>query len=110
MALHSTPSMRSGYISTVIGRARVSVNVKRYEAANRSGFLANTSDQLRRLGLDASPHLNFWDYFESIPASDFDGHDCSAGGVTYVWEEIPPAAINTCMLTAKIRISLWCLS
>lgn len=50
-------------------------------------FLATSSDPMRRLDLDASPPLNFWDYFESIPESDFEGHDCSAGGVTYVWED-----------------------
>jgi hypothetical protein len=50
-------------------------------------FLANTSDKMTRLAPDTSPPLNFWDYFESIPALDFDGHDCSAREVTYVWQE-----------------------
>ena len=50
-------------------------------------FLATLSEPMRRLALDASPPLDFWDYFGSIPVSDFEGHDCSAGGVTYVWED-----------------------
>ena len=45
------------------------------------------SAPMRRLPLDASPPFEFWDYFESIPSSDFEGHDCSAGGVSYVWED-----------------------
>jgi len=42
---------------------------------------------MKRLTSDGSPPLDFWDYFESIPQSDFEGHDCSAGAVDYVWED-----------------------
>ena len=52
-----------------------------------SEFLATASDPMRRLPLDASPPFEFWDYFESIPSADFEGHDCSVGGVTYVWQD-----------------------
>jgi hypothetical protein len=41
---------------------------------------------MKRLASDAAPSFEFWDYFESIPELDFEGHDCSAGLVTYVWE------------------------
>jgi len=50
-------------------------------------FLATCSDPMRLLPLDASPPFEFWDYFDSIPSSDFEGHDCSAHAVTYVWED-----------------------
>lgn len=42
---------------------------------------------MRRLALDASPPFEFWDYFEAIPLCEFEGHDCSAADVTYVWED-----------------------
>ncbi len=41
---------------------------------------------MKRLAPDAAPPFEFWDYFGSIPESDFEGHDCRAGAVTYVWE------------------------
>lgn len=50
-------------------------------------FLALLSDPMRQLPTDSSPPLEFWDYFESILASDFEGHDFSAARVTYVWED-----------------------
>lgn len=30
--------------------------------------------------------MDFWPYFEEIPAADFEGHNCTEGSVTYVWE------------------------
>lgn len=53
----------------------------------RAEFLATASDPMKRLPLDASPPFEFWNYLESIPPVDFEGHDCSRGGVTYVWED-----------------------
>lgn len=41
---------------------------------------------MRVLGEEAPP-FNFWPYFDQIPAMDFEGHDCSAGRVTYVYRE-----------------------
>lgn len=41
---------------------------------------------MRRV-VDEAPPLDFWPYFDTIPASDFRGHDCSAGEVEYVWRE-----------------------
>jgi hypothetical protein len=40
---------------------------------------------MRRLGPDAEPAFDFWPYFDAIPADDFDGHDCSAGKVHWVY-------------------------
>ena len=41
---------------------------------------------MKRLAKDAAPPFDFWPYFESIPEADFEGHDCRAGSVSYVWE------------------------
>lgn len=41
---------------------------------------------MRRLEADTDAPFDFWEYFESIPSSDFQRHDCSAGSVSYVWE------------------------
>jgi hypothetical protein len=49
-------------------------------------FKATAGKPMRRLGPEAQPPVDFWPYFESIPPEDFEGHDCSAGSVTYVWE------------------------
>jgi hypothetical protein len=49
-------------------------------------YLATFGEPMRRLGSDAGPPFDFWDYFHAIPSSEFEGHDCSAGDVTYVWE------------------------
>lgn len=53
---------------------------------SESEFHATFGEPMRRMATDAAPPFEFWDYFESIPESDFDGHDCSSGAVTYVWE------------------------
>ena len=49
-------------------------------------YHATFGEPMKRLASEAAPPFEFWDYFESIPESDFGGHDCSAGAVTYVWE------------------------
>jgi hypothetical protein len=48
-------------------------------------FKATADPRPVRVGPDESPPFGFWGYFESIPHPDFDGHDFSAGIVTYVW-------------------------
>jgi hypothetical protein len=50
-----------------------------------SEFQVTFSAPMQRLGMDEGPPFDFWPYFESIPAADFDGVDCSAGAVTYVY-------------------------
>jgi hypothetical protein len=54
-------------------------------------FLSTMDEPMKQLGLDAPPPFDFWPYFDAIPAVDFEGHDCSAGRVTYVWEH--PASL-----------------
>ena len=34
---------------------------------------------------DGGPIVDFWPYFEIIPVEDFEGHDCSAGDVGWVY-------------------------
>jgi hypothetical protein len=54
---------------------------------SQSEFLATFREPMRRLSRDEEPPFEFWSYFESIPAAHFEGHDCSAGTVTYAWED-----------------------
>ena len=44
------------------------------------------SKPMKRLSSNAIPPFEFWDYFSGIPTADFEGHDCSAGSVAYVYE------------------------
>jgi hypothetical protein len=48
-------------------------------------FRATFAAPMQRAGPDAEPPIDFWPYFEEIPPEDFEGYDCSAGVVTYVW-------------------------
>ena len=50
-------------------------------------FLATFAEPMRRVSSDTPAPVDFWLYFDSIPAACFGGHDCSAGSVTYVWED-----------------------
>ncbi len=42
---------------------------------------------MQRVPVDAKPPCDFWNYFEKIPTSDFEGYDCSAGSVSYAWKD-----------------------
>ena len=44
-------------------------------------------EPMNRQSSEANVPFAFWDYFDAIPLSDFDNHDCSAGSVTHVWEQ-----------------------
>jgi len=48
-------------------------------------YLATMDPHPVRVAQDDAPPFAFWDYFESIPHEDFDGHDFSAGTVTDAW-------------------------
>lgn len=56
---------------------------------SHDAYLATMGDARRQLGVDEGPPFDFWPYFEGIPADDFEGHDCSAGSVEYVWRMSP---------------------
>jgi hypothetical protein len=51
-------------------------------------YLATLGDSRYRIG-DSEPPFDFWPYFDSIPAPDFEGHDCSPGVVENVWQMAP---------------------
>ena len=42
---------------------------------------------MRRLSQSEEPPFAFWNYFENIPASHFENHDCSEGMVDSVYED-----------------------
>jgi len=49
-------------------------------------FKTTMGSPMRRFGPEAEPPVDFWPYFEAIPLADFEGHNCTEGSVTYVWE------------------------
>ena len=53
---------------------------------SKAEYLATMAVPMKRLPPDAGSPVDFWEYFDCIPAADFEQHDCSAGSVTYVWE------------------------
>jgi hypothetical protein len=53
---------------------------------SRTEYLATMAEPMKRLPSNATPPVSFWDYFEATPSVDFEGHDCSEGVVTYIWE------------------------
>jgi hypothetical protein len=36
---------------------------------------------------EEGPPFDFWPYFDLIPEADFEGHDCSAGKVRWVYQD-----------------------
>jgi hypothetical protein len=48
-------------------------------------FLATMDARPVQVGRDNAAPFDFWDYFDSIPDEDFDGHDFSGGAVTDAW-------------------------
>ena len=51
-------------------------------------FRATFGMSRHRVG-NEGPQFDFWPYFDAIPATDFEGHDCSAGVVENVWRMSP---------------------
>lgn len=37
------------------------------------------------VGVDDEPPFDFWDYFDTVPAEDCDGHDFSEGIIDHSW-------------------------
>ena len=54
---------------------------------SKEEYLATMAVPMKQLPPDAEAPFPFWDYSDAIPAVDFEGHDCSEGAVTYVWED-----------------------
>lgn len=49
-------------------------------------YKATMSLAPREVGPDEPPPFDFWDYFDSIPREDWEGHDFSAGTVSLAYE------------------------
>jgi len=54
---------------------------------SESEYHASLMGQMTRVPQEEPPSFDFWPYFESIPTGDFEGFDCSAGRVEYVYRE-----------------------
>ena len=65
-------------------------------------FRATFGEPPQRAGADDPPPFDFWPYFEAIPASDFEGHDCSAGRVEYAWL-MPPGRFEHVLVDSEDR-------
>lgn len=56
---------------------------------SREEFLATFGESRDRVGADHEPPIDFWPYFDAIPALDFEGRNCSEGHVENVWRTQP---------------------
>lgn len=65
-------------------------------------FQATFGEPPWRIGADEPPPFDFWPYFETIPAADFEGHDGSAGRVEYAWR-MPPGRFVHVLIGSKDR-------
>ena len=54
---------------------------------SKEDFLPTFGKSPTRVRRGESPPFDFWPYVDGIPVADFEGHDCSAGAVDYVWRE-----------------------
>jgi hypothetical protein len=54
---------------------------------SREEYVATFGATRSRVDAHDPAPFNFWLYFDMIPEADFEGHDCSAGHVQYVWRE-----------------------
>lgn len=52
---------------------------------DETSWRATFIEPIRRLTEEAVPVVDFWPYFEAIPADHFESHDCSEGEVDYVY-------------------------
>ena len=53
---------------------------------SESDFQATLAAPMERVRGKVAPPFDFWPYFDAIPVEDFEGYDCSAGQVTYVYQ------------------------
>ena len=57
----------------------------RTQPLSRDEYLATIAGSPIRAGSNEEPPFNFWPYFDAISQSDFEGYDCTAHTVTYVY-------------------------
>ena len=67
--------------------ARLGVEVM--SLLSQDEFAKTFGETRERLLADESPPFDFWQYFDEIPLDDFEGHDCSAREVEYVYRMGP---------------------
>lgn len=65
---------------------QASADATRVRRLTEAEFKATSGEPMRRVAPDEGPVFDFWPYFEAIPEEDFEGFDCSAGSVSWVWE------------------------
>jgi hypothetical protein len=65
-------------------------------------FEATYGEPPQRVGAEEAPPFNFWLCFQSIPAADFEGHDCSAGRVEYAYR-MPPGRFEHALVCSEDR-------
>lgn len=63
-----------------------SADATRVRRLTEAEFKVTSGEPMRRVAPDEGPAFDFWPYFEAIPEEDFQGFDCSAGRVSWVWE------------------------
>ncbi|MES2569680.1 MAG: hypothetical protein V4710_06445, partial [Verrucomicrobiota bacterium] len=62
-------------------------DLPRMKLMTESELRATFATPMQRVALDAGPPFDLWDCYDAIPVADFEGHDCSAGGVSYAWND-----------------------
>jgi len=57
---------------------------------------------MQRLSHEEEPIFDFWPYVETIPLGDFDGYDCSAGEIEYVYRH-PAGRVEHVLISSNDR-------
>lgn len=52
---------------------------------SKQEFFKTFIEPIHKVEDDKKPLFDFWNYVESIPEDDFDGHDCKDGNVSHAW-------------------------
>ena len=52
---------------------------------SKEAFHETFALKMIRVGPEEAPPFDFWDYVAQIPLADFQGYDCSASRVQWVW-------------------------
>ena len=66
-------------------------------------FTGTFGEKCDRVPSDEAPPFDFWPYFKAIPPGDFEGHDCSAGEVEYVYRMAPNHRFDHVLVNSEDR-------
>lgn len=69
---------------------------------SREQFVSSFGKPMTKVDAGDSAPFDFWDYFDAIPAADFEGHDCSAGELECVYRE-PSGRYEHVLVRSKNR-------